>query len=253
MALEAENSIPIIFVDPKKLQFLPNNFCRPNNLQFQFVWKSTKCGRREGGEYIYICVLGCLGVVGLEKEISGIIEFGALNEWKKIRTRDPQRIWVCVLYSYEIEELMTNWFVRKVPTEFCLYEMKSVNNDDFIGGGRNWGSRKKNNGEKRELRVGPDRIHNNLLTQRRSTYSGKKLGPAPCCFVVLESLALVVTFYVLLFQLCVLLLQQFCCCCCNFVVVVIGFLFLGVWYGHCIHWFIIIHDDITAHNRRVGF
>lgn len=49
-------------------------------MQFQFVWKSTKCGRG-GGEYIY--VLGCLGVVGLEKEISGIIEFGALNEWKK--------------------------------------------------------------------------------------------------------------------------------------------------------------------------
>ncbi len=41
---------------------------------------------------------------------------------------------------------------------------------------------------------------------------------AMCCFVVLESLALVVTFYVLLFQLCV--------------VVVIGFLFLGVCYGH---------------------
>jgi hypothetical protein len=40
---------------------------------------------------------------------------------------------------------------------------------------------------------------------------------------VLESLALVVTFYVLLFQLCVVVVYNFV------VVVVIGFLFLGVW------------------------
>ncbi len=69
MALDAENSIPIIFVD--------QIICNSN---FLFFFKSTnKMWARRRRRRIY--VLGCLGVWwGLEKEISGIIEYGALNE-----------------------------------------------------------------------------------------------------------------------------------------------------------------------------
>lgn len=58
------------------------------------------------------------------------------------------------------------------------------------------------------------------------------------CFVVLESLALIVMFYVLLFQLCALLL----------------FLLLGFFFWESgADMFIIIICDITAYNRIVGF
>jgi hypothetical protein len=51
--LDAENSMPIIFVDPKKLQF-------------QILIKSTKCGRR--GEYMFWVARVWWD---LEREISG--------------------------------------------------------------------------------------------------------------------------------------------------------------------------------------
>jgi hypothetical protein len=56
------------------------------------------------------------------------------------------------------------------------------------------------------------------------------------CFVVLESLALIVMFYVLLFQLCALLL-------------LLGFFF----WESGVDMFIIIIYDITFYNRIVGF
>jgi hypothetical protein len=59
------------------------------------------------------------------------------------------------------------------------------------------------------------------------------------CFVVLESLALIVTFYVLLFQLCALLL----------LLLLLGFFF----WESGVDMFIIIIHDITAYNRIVGF
>lgn len=58
------------------------------------------------------------------------------------------------------------------------------------------------------------------------------------CFVVLESLALIVMFYVLLFQLCALLL-----------LLLLGFFF----WESGVDMFIIIIYDITFYNRIVGF
>ncbi len=106
-------------------------------MQFQFfVEKAQNVGEEEEEENIY--ALGCLGVVGSwEGKISGIIEFGALNEWmnewmKETKDLGTHNWFECWFYSYEIEEWWQTHLWGRSQLIFAC--MKSVNNDDFIGG-----------------------------------------------------------------------------------------------------------------------